>query len=88
MSLQGISPELVLLVSHSDHFAGGYSLNITNAEVLHVGQNLINISVSMGDTLDTSPFIASNSIRVMWLITIMIVMVCDFPLFVCIGTFY
>ena len=60
--LQGVS-KLDLLVSHSDYSEGRYSLNITYGEVVYVGANL-NISLEVGDTLGSSPFITSSNIRV------------------------
>lgn len=56
---------LDLMVSHGDFTEGSYSLNITHGEVIHVGSNL-NLTVAEGDTLLSSPFIASANIRV-WL---------------------
>ncbi len=50
-------------MSHSDYTEGRYSLNITFGEVIHIGANL-NISLQVGDTLDTSPLITSSNIRV------------------------
>jgi hypothetical protein len=61
--MQGTLSELVLATRHHDYTTGHYSLNITSAQVIHVGQN-INSSLSVGDSLDVSPLITSNGIRV------------------------
>ena len=50
-------------MNHANYIVEGYSLNITNVQVIHVGEN-INSSLSVGDSLNSSPLITSSGIRV------------------------
>ena len=47
-----------------DPLEEGYSLNISHGEVVHVGDNINNLSLSIGDMLGSSPNIKSTSISV------------------------
>lgn len=57
--LQGTSG-LSLFVSHIDYIVGRYSLNLTHGEVVYIGTNIRNLTLSVGDTLDSSPNITSS----------------------------
>ncbi len=69
---QAIVSGLDLLISHSNYVEGSYSLNITHGEVIHIGVNL-NLTVSEGADLSSSPFISSDDIKVGGSISMLIV---------------
>ena len=56
--IQGITSLVIVQVSQVETLPAGYTVNITHGEVLHIGESLTSgLSLSEGDTQDTSPFI-------------------------------
>ena len=45
-------------------FEDGYSLNISHGEIVHVGDKIENMALSIGDTLESSFNITSQNISV------------------------
>ena len=66
LNAQGMTPSLTLQLDQTETLPAGYTVTITHAEVIHVGQSISNLLLSVGDSQNTSSSITINGSVNQW----------------------